>query len=80
MVTSGIYQLTITNLTNPNFDLVSNNIHINVVDNYITIGEVSSNQTSVASTSTITPLYGDNVTLGVTAPSIWADDTSLSYQ
>ena len=80
LVTSGIYQLTITNLTNPNFDLVSNNIHINVVDNYITIGEVSSNQTSVASTSTITPLYGDNVTLGVTAPSIWADDTSLSYQ
>ncbi|MBP5783799.1 hypothetical protein J6W32_04375 [bacterium] len=51
-----------------------------MVDNYITIGEVSSTQTSVASTSTITPLYGDNVTLGITAPSIWADDTSLSYQ
>lgn len=74
---NGIYKLIITNKDNPNFKLVSNAIQLNVNDKYLDIAPTGN--VNLAGNE-ITPTYGNSVTLHVSAPSIWANDSSLTYQ
>ena len=74
---NGIYKLIITNKDNPNFKLVSNTIQLNVNDKYLDIAPTGN--VNLAGNE-ITPTYGNSVTLQVSAPSIWANDSSLTYQ
>ena len=77
LISSGIYQLKITNKNNPNFLLQSNTIQINVNDKYVQIAPTGD---LTLTGNSITPNYGNSVTLQVSAPSMWANDSSLTYQ
>ena len=74
---NGIYKLIITNKDNVNFKLVSNTIQLNVNDKYLDIAPTGN--VNLAGNE-ITPTYGNSVTLQVSAPSIWANDSALTYQ
>lgn len=80
---NGSYELQITTKEgspdyNPDFLLTSNPVQINVTDKYVNIA-ASSDNVSLAGNE-ITPTYGSSVTLQVSAPSIWVDNQSLTYQ